>query len=136
VERLVAPLITPGLVFEYLLALFLWVISVTFGFVLTGVAAALAKKHLINDNRYRRKRFLTWTRIILFTPPLFSYVFLRIAGFGSEVRWISLVIVIVFAVAIMYYPETASGFVDWTTVMLDHVSAMGGKLRRITNENK
>jgi hypothetical protein len=129
-------LTTLGQALEFLLLLFLWIVSVTFAFALPGVAAALAKKHLINENRYRRKKFLTWTRIILFTPPLSSYVFLQFARFSSEICWISLVTVVVFTLAIVYYPDTASGLVDWTIVLLDRLAAIRGRLGRVSDEKE
>jgi hypothetical protein len=125
-----------GQALEFLLLLFLWIVSVTFAFVLPGVAAALVKKHLTNENRYGRKKFLTWTRIILFTPPLSCYIFLKFARLISEIFWISLLIVVIFTLAIIYYPDTASGLVDWTIVLLDRLAAIRGRLKRVSDEKE
>jgi len=132
-------LVIPDLVLQDLLALqalFLLAVSVTFGFTFAAVLAALAKKSLINENRYRWKRFVTWTRIILLTPPLISHILLRLFGFGSEIYWPSLAVVVIIALAIMYYPDTVLGFVDLTTVLLDRVLAIRNRYGRMTDENE
>jgi energy-converting hydrogenase Eha subunit A len=126
-------LTTLGQALQFLLLIFMWIVSVTFAFAVPAVAAALVKKHLTNENRYRRKKFETWTRIILLTPPLSCYIFLNFARLIGEIVWISLLIVAIFTFAIIYYPDTASGLVDWTIVLLDRLVAIRGRLRRMSD---
>lgn len=123
-----------NLAIDYLISLFLWIISETFGFTFVAVFAVLAKKYLVSENQYRRKKFITWTRIMLLIPPIFSSIFLQFAG--TEAYWRSLAIVVVVTIAIMYYPQTVLGFVDVSTVLLDRCVAAGIRFWRMLHHDE